>query len=121
MVRELHRQLVSGVQDEKRQLIGLQLRQYDSWEEAYAATEDFWRVATSQLAPTHWMRHQVRSLRCLCLLELRGKAVNALMLLAEHLAAERLLVPRGHFQVRTPPAVQRLQRLRWLQRLQQLR
>jgi len=98
MARGLHRQVVSGVQDEKRQLIGLQLKQYGSFEEALGATDDFWRAASDQLAVSHWMRHQVRSLRCLCLLELRGKAVNAVMLLAEHLAAERLLVPRAHFQ-----------------------
>ena len=98
MARGLHRQLVSGLQDEKRQLIGLQLHQYDGFDEAFAATEDFWRVATAELAPTHWMRHQVRSLRCQCLLELPGKGVNAAMLLAEHLAAERLLVPRAHLQ-----------------------
>jgi len=96
--RELHRKLVAGVQDESRKLIGLQLRQYDSWEEALAATDEFWRVGSAHLAITHWMLHQVRSLRCLCLLEVGNRAVNAVMLIAEHLAAERQLVPRAHFQ-----------------------
>lgn len=41
---------------------------------------------------------QVRSLRCLSLLQLPNKGVSATMLLAEHMASERLLVPRAHFQ-----------------------
>ena len=78
----LHRPLVIGVSDERRQLIGLRLREHDSFADALAATEPFWQVAP-QLAPTHWQRCAVRQLRCLCLLELSGKAVPAALLLAE--------------------------------------
>ena len=78
----LHRPLVIGVSDERRQLIGLRLREHDSFADALAATEPFWQVAP-QLAPTHWQRCAVRQLRCLCLLELSSKAVPAALLLAE--------------------------------------
>lgn len=94
--RDAHRPLVSGQMDEHRRLIGLPLREHDSYESALAETEAFSVLAARTLARTHWQRHQVRSLRCLCLLRLPNRAVAALMLVAEHMAAEMTLLPKGH-------------------------
>ena len=93
--REAHRQLVRGVSNERGELIGLELREHPSYEAALAATEPFAAFAAA-LAPTHWQRHQVRSLRCLCLLRVPNKAVPCLLLVAEHMAAEMQLLPKGH-------------------------
>jgi len=95
--RECHKRLVHGVADERGRMIALRLREHDSYAAALAATDEFGKVA-AKLAPTHWQRHQVRSLQLLCMLNLPNKAVPALMLAAEHMAAEALLLPRGHLQ-----------------------
>lgn len=99
--RAAHRPLVcglsaSGQTDGERRLIGLRLREHDTYEAALAATERFSELAAATLAPTHWQRHQVRSLRCLCLLRVPNKAVPCLLLVAEHMAAEMQLLPKGH-------------------------
>ena len=71
------------------------MRQHESYEAALAATEPFAALA-ERLGVAHWQRHQVRSLRCLCLLNLPNKQVPAVLLIAEHMAAEMTLLPRGH-------------------------
>lgn len=95
--REHHRRLVQAVKDERGRMIALRLREHESYADALAATDEFGKVA-AKLAPTHWQRHQVRSLQLLCMLNLPNKSVPALMLAAEHMAAEAVLLPRGHLQ-----------------------
>lgn len=93
--REAHRALVVAESDEQRRLVGLPLREHASLAAAVDAALPFVSLEHT-LANTHWMRHQVRSQRLLCLLALPNKAVPAFLLVAEHLAAEMVLLPRTH-------------------------
>ncbi|EOD40885.1 hypothetical protein EMIHUDRAFT_222272 [Emiliania huxleyi CCMP1516] len=54
---------VRGQLDERKRLIGLQLKEYSSFDEALAATDAFMAEHAPRLATTHWMRHQRRRAR----------------------------------------------------------